>query len=442
MTTIPKISSSEALFAPITVTEFIKTHLEREVLHLERRDPALVTGIFDLDSMGHCLRYMRPQASDAVRVASPDGGGDRSASYLAGTHAAPDAGEAVLRAAFADRHTLIFNYAERYWPPVERIVMDLRRALRSNVHCNVYCTPPSSQGFDTHVDGHDVLVLQTSGSKTWRLHETIVDLPVESSPLVAEMRPGLANAQAKYGEPTREVVLRPGDLLYLPRGVPHSAGATDEHSVHLTIGLYPLRMHELLGRVVDLVAFDAVELRRRTPVEYYRGETSVPSAGDLLRRAATLADALDPPIDVARLLAIIEDEHAAPTDPRGLYRSALAAATIVLDTVVERPAGTEWRTRRTPNDFRVSCGGHMALPLKLEPVLGFLEQHPRFRVGDMPTLLTENAKRTLARNLVKHDLLRVSDQAAPVIEDEPMPAAIGVPSMPLLHRSVSPRTNG
>ena len=115
--------------------------------------------------------------------------------------------------------------AETYWPPVSDIVTDLRRALASDVKCNVYCTPPESQGFDTHVDGHDVLVLQTSGSKTWRIHDVQTELPVESSPLMNEMFPRLAGSMPDYGEPTREVVLRPGDLLYLPRGVPHSAAS-------------------------------------------------------------------------------------------------------------------------------------------------------------------------------------------------------------------------
>ena len=89
---------------------------------------------------------------------------------------------------------------------------------------------------------------------------------------------------------------------------------------------------------------------------------------------------------------------------------------IDLDTVLERPMGTVWRTRRNPSEFRVSCGQTMALPLKLEPVLGFFEQHPRFRVGDMPAILADNAKITLARTLVTNDLLRVSKEPAPELE--------------------------
>ena len=74
----------------------------------------------------------------------------------------PDHGEQFLIESFAKGKTIIFNAAEQYWPPVERIIADLKEALACDVKCNVYCTPPLSQGFDTHVDHHDVLVLQAA----------------------------------------------------------------------------------------------------------------------------------------------------------------------------------------------------------------------------------------------------------------------------------------
>jgi hypothetical protein len=320
-----------------------------------------------------------------------------------------------MRSAFAERHTIVFTWAEDYWPSVERIVMDLRRALRSNAKCNVYCTPPASQGFDTHVDAHDVLVLQTSGSKTWRLHDVDHDLPLERSPIASEMFPRLVNSRPGHGEPTREVVLRPGDVLYLPRGVPHSAASTDEHSVHLTLGLYPLRIHELLARIGDLVAFQRVELRRRVPLDYYAEAATTPTAGDLLRQAADLADACDPPIEIGRLLEIDEEGHAPPPSPTGSFASVLASNSVDLETVLERPEGRPWKCRRSGNEFRISCGTAMSLPAKLAPVLPFFEKHERFRVGDMPAILTDNAKITLGRNLLKAGVLRVSDQPAPSI---------------------------
>ena len=53
----------------------------------------------------------------------------------------------------------------------------------------------------------------------------------------------------------------------------------------------------------------------------------------------------------------------------------------------------------------------MAVPLKLEPVLGFFETNRAFRVGDAPDILKDSAKVTLCRNLVKQGLLRITGRS-------------------------------
>ena len=402
------INSADALMAPLSVRDFVDRHLEKEVLHLERDDADLVEGIFDLDSMSHCLRFMSPQLRDLIRVIPRGDASEKTAASNAVAKGADDHGLSHFVAEFGEGSTLTFNMAETYWPPVSDIVTDLRRALASDVRCNVYCTPPESQGFDTHVDAHDVLVLQTSGSKTWRIHDVQTELPVESSTLMAEMFPRLAGSMPDHGEPTREVVLRPGDLLYLPRGVPHSAASTTEHSVHLTIGLYPLRTHEFIGKIIDLAAFADVRLRRRVDAELIRGEIPSASAGDLLREVAGFCDELEEPLDVSRLLAATNEEYQPQPGTPGMFQTAIAIEGMDLDSVVEWPEGVTWTTRRTPHDFRAVCGGRMALPLKLEPVIDFLENTRCFRVGDAPGILKDSAKLTLCRNLVKNGLLRIT----------------------------------
>ena len=51
-----------------------------------------------------------------------------------------------------------------------------------------------------------------------------------------------AVAEAAGASPLLEPELRPGDLLYLPRGYLHSAMACSEVSIHLTIGIHTLSL--------------------------------------------------------------------------------------------------------------------------------------------------------------------------------------------------------
>ena len=416
------IQTAESMFAPIGVAGFISDYLERDVLHLERKDPMLVQGLFDLESMAHCIRYMKPQARGSVRVVPKGEDPEETIQLNAMAASADDHGENLLTSGFSAGKTIIFNSAESYWPPVERVVDELKESLACDIKCNVYCTPPQSQGFDTHVDGHDVLVLQTDGSKTWRLHEVDSTLPLESTPLAAEMFSMLEASKPNYGDPVREVTLHPGDLLYLPRGVPHSAASTTEHSIHLTIGLYPLRRHEFLSRLVDLLAFEDEGLRRRVSTAVMKGEEKVTSAGDMFRELAAIADGLETPIDVDRLVAISSESYARAAGTTGSFESAIGVESMGLETVIERPEGCSWIVRRTPMDYRIRCGGSMSVPLKLDPVMDFFEKNPVFRIGDAPDLMADDAKLTLCRNLVRNGVMRISKKPAPEIQ-KPVPAA-------------------
>ena len=228
------IRTAQELFSPVSVQEFIDRYLEQEVLLIERDAGKMVEGQFDLDSLAECIRFTRPWHSGSIRII-PSGEGPEETASFSGIKDDGDS-ESYCLLGFADKKTIVLNGAENYWPSVRDLVMNLREALSSDIKCNVYCTPPESQGFDTHVDAHDVLVLQTYGSKTWRIHDTQTELPLERSSMANEIFPRLASSKPDYGEPTREVVLRPGDLLYLPRGVPHSAASTDDASIHFTIG--------------------------------------------------------------------------------------------------------------------------------------------------------------------------------------------------------------
>jgi hypothetical protein len=418
------IQSAESMFAPIGVAGFISDYLERDVLHLERKDPMLVQGLFDLESMAHCIRYMKPQARGSVRVVPKGEDPEETVQLNAMAASADDHGENLLTSGFSAGKTIIFNSAESYWPPVERVVDELKESLACDIKCNVYCTPPQSQGFDTHVDGHDVLVLQTDGSKTWRLHEVDSTLPLESTPLAAEMFSRLEASKPNYGDPVREVTLHPGDLLYLPRGVPHSAASTTEHSIHFTIGLYPLRRHEFLSRLVDLLAFEDEGLRRRVSTAVMKGEEKVTSAGDMFRELAAIADGLETPIGVDRLVAISSESYARAAGTQGSFESAIGVESMGLETVIERPEGCSWIVRRTPVDYRIRCGGSMSVPLKLDPVMDFFEKNPVFRIGDAPDLMADDAKLTLCRNLVGNGVMRISKKPAPEIR-----ASIPAPAM-------------
>lgn len=173
--------------------------------------------------------------------------------------------------------------ADSHWPPLRAIVDCLHDALLESVHTNVYCSPPKTQGFQCHFDLHEVFVLQLQGEKHWRVYAPTTEAPVSS--WKAEDSPHQSTA------PYLDVVLRPGDVLYVPRGHWHYAVACDSTSLHVTVGITCRKGSAFLDWLsADLTREDA--WRRNVPLlaSATEGGTLVPPAairswGDELRNS-------------------------------------------------------------------------------------------------------------------------------------------------------------
>jgi hypothetical protein len=162
---------------------------------------------------------------------------------------------------YADGSTLVLQGLHRLWAPLIDFARQLGGELRQPVQVNAYLTPPASQGFSTHYDTHDVFVLQVDGTKRWRIHPPVLPEPLERQAWGGRAREVAATAD---GEPALDVVLEPGDALYLPRGWLHSAQAQGERSLHLTLGVRALTRYALVEELLALAAED-VRLRATLP---------------------------------------------------------------------------------------------------------------------------------------------------------------------------------
>ncbi|HWZ95152.1 MAG TPA: PqqD family peptide modification chaperone [Opitutaceae bacterium] len=110
------------------------------------------------------------------------------------------------------------------------LALALSRRLEAEFRCpvqvNLYVTPGGGQGLGSHVDPHDVLVLQVTGQKTWLIHEG-----------------------ADPGSSSAETTLAPGGWLFLPKDIRHDVrNLGPEVSVHLTVGFHPLTWGEAFDR--------------------------------------------------------------------------------------------------------------------------------------------------------------------------------------------------
>jgi lysine-specific demethylase/histidyl-hydroxylase NO66 len=257
--------------------------------------------------------------------------------------------------------TLVLNSLHRNHPPVVRFCRALAEELGHQVQANAYVTPAGdAQGFAFHHDTHDVFVLQVSGHKHWQVHAPLVELPLPSQPRAGA---GLVGADAV---PLLDVVLEPGDSLYLPRGYVHAAATTDEHSVHLTIGVLSTTWYDVLQDVAALAAED-VAFRDALPVGPEAALDELPA---FLRRVADWVEQL--PAEQVRERVARRLARAVSAEPLRMLAQAEAVRRLGPGSVVRPRRGLGHRLDLgDPVRLRLP-GREITLPAVTGPALGVL----------------------------------------------------------------------
>lgn len=216
---------------------------------------AALVSIADLDA------FLATDAARSPRVSMAESRREGSAAVPPGEYLRDDGRVDLpgLFGAFDQGATLVVSQFHEMHPPLMRFCRGLEQAFLHAVQANIYLTPPGAQGFRVHYDTHDVLVLQVVGEKRWRL------FPGQPVPRPTRRTPWPGNI-APDGEP-EVVVLRPGDTLYVPRGVMHDAATSDsaEPSLHVTIGLLEPSFATVLRLAVDLLEETEPGLREAFP---------------------------------------------------------------------------------------------------------------------------------------------------------------------------------
>ena len=210
------------IIAPLDRERFLRDYWTRKAVHLE--DPSRTfDDVFGWDALNAVLSA-RDLTFPKIKVSRND---QPIASEKFTTDGLVDV-QSVL-SLFRDGASVGITGADSDWLPLRAVVDGVYDALLESVHTNVYCSPPNTQGFNCHFDLHEVFVLQVEGTKHWRVFKPTVEAPIESW--------RAKDAPDSSATPYLDVVLRKGDVLYVPRGHWHYAVAQDSISIHVTVGV-------------------------------------------------------------------------------------------------------------------------------------------------------------------------------------------------------------
>jgi JmjC domain len=294
-----------------------------------------------------------------------------------------------VAAEFERGATIVLQALHVYHPPLARFCRDLERELAHPAQANAYYTPRSAQGFKLHHDTHDVFCVQVEGEKRWLVYPPVLELPLRRQKYTQEL--------GEPGEPVLDVTLRPGDMLYLPRGWLHQAMTSASHSLHLTIGVSTYIWLDALKAALDEAAEGEVALRRAVPedgegaeglLEHLRAQLSPQAVAERKRRS------------FVRDRRPVRDDH---------FEQLRALEHLDLETELVRNETVIADLRLDGDRVTLSYEQrYLHFPARISGELEFtLRAEEPFRLGDLPGRLDDEGRLVLGRRLVREGFLRI-----------------------------------
>ncbi|MER6218248.1 cupin domain-containing protein [Streptomyces sp. NPDC001674] len=269
---------------------------------------------------------------------------------------------AALHRQIAAGASLVVDAMEGLHPGVADLAESLERHFHTDVQVNMYASWTSTEGFGIHWDDHDTVIFQLEGSKRWRLYGQTRPNPLRDD-IEAPAEPD--------AEAFTEIMLRAGDMLYVPRGCWHAVAATEGRSLHLTCGLTPATGQSLLQWLSRQLTGSAT-LRASLPVhaspadqtayvEALRKEVTEALHPNVLAEYLESLDACDP----GRPFPSLPHIETVPADEALILRLTTARASYhVADSgIVFRAAGQEWTLSAQTVGFLEPLVAGKAVPL-------------------------------------------------------------------------------
>ncbi len=265
------LSSLSDVVSPIAVSQFLQAFYEKRRLHIKATDPARGESLLPWSEIETMISM---RSFDEIQVMQ---GGMPLPPQL---YTSPDMSD--FHDILAQGASVVVRQIQHTIPQIQWLAAAIERELGCAVGVNAYLSFSRGGAFKPHWDRHDVLVVQVHGSKTWRTWEGSLKSPIESS---THAKVEISDAHSE------ELVLSPGDALYIPRGQPHAASVSAGASVHLTFGLDSLTGVDVLRQLNHAAGQDEF-LRADLPLQAAEAQLRDYEA-ELKARLHRLVDALD-----------------------------------------------------------------------------------------------------------------------------------------------------
>ncbi len=233
-----RIDTFADLIAPISEDEFFGEYHDQKPLHIPAPAPDKLDDVMNWATLSDILNmtaiwspsnlklFLDTEAVPVEKYCRPAVGRNNQQTMQ------PDADK--VKSWLRRGASIVANDIDTLTPGLIAAAGALEGRLGAKVQSNLYCSWKTHQAFPTHFDTHEVFALHVAGEKVWNIYEGRLENPIAND--------AYKNVDDDFNEKNRgqlleQVTLRPGDVLYIPRGQYHDALASSEGCIHLSFGV-------------------------------------------------------------------------------------------------------------------------------------------------------------------------------------------------------------
>jgi hypothetical protein len=380
----------QQLLAPLTLDEFLDRTLSGGLQRIDGAGAAERIALLGPDPRAVLSGAFHLAPKLTFHSANPSG----PAPSLEGVADAEDF-RALIEQFHARNYSVRFPELRPLWPQLDRLARALELLLHQPVTTSAFWSRGGMRA-PVHYDDHDLIVVQLLGGKRWYV-ATSSDLP--------NTWRGIPPEKVELG-PHTSFDVRPGDVVYLPRGTLHSV-TSDAESLHLSIGFTPLTLREAIIAALDQLS--DVDQTLRTTVG---GRLAYQLRGlGVERLAAPVLDGVERLRAACRtpgfLAAALQQRSSRVVATLAALPAPAPAPALGLDTELTHTEVAFCHLTASPDTIDFSHpGGHLYIHRGAEQGLLYMLNTPRFRVRDVPGDLADEVRLSLAAKLVQIGFLK------------------------------------
>jgi len=289
--------------------------------------------------------------------------------------------------------TILANSIDKSNKAIGIYCRELEKELSLKIWANLYISDSMSYGIGIHQDAQDIFIVQLAGKKNWHIYPRQEQYTGPRQPKEDE-------------KAERSLLLKEGEVIYLPKNYPHMAFAADGPSIHLAISAEGLLWSDLIKYFSNTVNED-VDFQQKVPLPLEGKETYDIFIKAFQEKWIAFNETHHPLDFIKELNSGVTYQKDGQRDQR--LSNWLAIDDINLDTTLQKNKHVAYNLQKQGKRLQLKFyNKELIYPIFVFELVKDLLQEEPYKLVNISTQQSDSEKVIVAKKLVREGILTIA----------------------------------